>query len=300
MKSYDLLRYRQNMPLDMKIILSESKIFQFHNHYRGNVCISFSGGKDSLVLLHLVRKQFPDTKAAFVDTGLEFPEIRNFVKTISDVLIVKPKIKFKEVIEKYGYPVVSKEISQKIYEIRNSNSEKLINKRLYGDENGNGKISEKWKFLINAPFKISNKCCDVMKKAPFKKVMKDFDGVFVGTMAEESRLRTTSYLKSGCINYNGGHCMPLAFWTEKDIWEYIEKYNLKYSEIYDKGYTRTGCMFCMFGLNLENSPNRFEKMKKTHPKIYDYCMENLGLREVIAFICKNNKEENERSYPISM
>ena len=86
--------------------------------------------------------------------------------------------------------------------------------------------------------------------------------------------------------------MPLAFWTEKDIWEYIEKYNLKYSEIYDKGYTRTGCMFCMFGLNLENSPNRFEKMKKTHPKTYDYCMKNLGLRKVIDFVEKVNSKKN--------
>ena len=88
------------------------------------------------------------------------------------------------------------------------------------------------------------------------------------------------------------HPMPMAFWTEKDVWDYINKYNLPYSRIYDMGYKRTGCMFCMYGIQSEPTPNRFQTMEKTHPKIYNYCIENLGIGNVLDFIgieYKNDK-----------
>lgn len=66
--------------------------------------VSFSGGKDSTVLLDLVRSEYPNVKAVFVDTGLEYPEIRSFVKTFDNVEILKPKKNFKQVIQEYGYP----------------------------------------------------------------------------------------------------------------------------------------------------------------------------------------------------
>ena len=75
------------------------------------VYVSYSGGKDSTVLLDIVRKDYPDVKAVFVDTGLEYPEIRSFVKGFENVDWIKPKMTFKQVIEKYGYPFISKEVS---------------------------------------------------------------------------------------------------------------------------------------------------------------------------------------------
>ena len=61
-------------------------------------------------------------------------------------------------------------------------------------------------------------------------------------------------------------------------------HSIAYSEIYDMGEKRTGCMFCMFGVHLEKGENRFQRMKKTHPKQYDYCINKLGCGEVLDFI----------------
>jgi 3'-phosphoadenosine 5'-phosphosulfate sulfotransferase (PAPS reductase)/FAD synthetase len=78
---------------------------------------------------------------------------------------------------------------------------------------------------------------------------------------------------------------PMAFWLEADVWAYLKTHNVPYSPIYDMGYTRTGCMFCMFGLHLEET-DRFQLMFKTHPKIYKFCMDKLKLCEVIAYLRK--------------
>lgn len=281
------LKQRQGLPLEAKIILSQQRIKQWYEAYNGNVYIAFSGGKDSTVLLDLVREIYPNIPAVFLDTGLEYPEIKDFVKTFPNVTYLKPKLTFKQVLDKYGYPVISKENAQKIYEIQSTKSDKLRNKRLYGDEKGNGKLPEKWKFLINAPFKCSDRCCHVMKKNPSKKYEKETNRhPFVGTMATDSRLRKTSYLQHGCNTFDSKRPMstPIAFWNEQDIWEYINKNSLPYSKIYDLGYENTGCMFCMFGLHLQGEPNKFQYMKTTHPKQYNYCMNKLGLKEILDYI----------------
>ncbi len=286
-----ILLQRQSLGLDDKILLTNLRIRQWYQHWHDKVYVAFSGGKDSTVLLDLVRKIYPDVPAVFVDTGLEFPEIREFVKTINNVLWLKPKMSFKKVIEKYGYPVVSKENSQKIDEIRNTKSDKLRNKRMYGDDEGYGKLPEKWKYLISADFKISNKCCNVIKKNPSKKYERETDRKpFVGTMATDSKMRKNSYVRTGCNSFDSQRPMsiPLGFWNESNIWDYIKKNNLKYSKIYDMGYDRTGCMFCMFGCHLEKTPNRFILMNYTHPKLYNYCMNNLGLKNVLSYMGINH------------
>jgi len=279
------LKQRQGMPLELKIRMSQNKIRQFYDHFLGDVYVSFSGGKDSTVLLDLVRSIYPKVPAVFVDTGLEYPEIREFVRTIDNVTWLKPKMGFKEVLEKYGFPVVSKEQSQYIRQYKNAKSEKTKNTRWNGNKWGQGKISEKWKFLSEAPFKVSEKCCDVMKKTPIKKYEKEFGlNPFIGTMACESAHRKVLYLKRGCNAFvlKRPHSTPIAFWSDNDIWEYLK--DRQYSNIYRKGYKRTGCMFCMFGVHLEKSPNRFQRMKETHPKHYDYCINKLGCGKVLDYI----------------
>lgn len=281
------LRQMQSLPLDAKIIKSQRRIREWYDHWGGEVYVAFSGGKDSTVLLNLVREIYPRVPAVFVDTGLEYPEIRGFVKSIDNVTWLKPKMNFRKVLREYGYPVVSKEQAYYIYQYRTTKSEKLRICRWLGDGKGRFKISEKWKFLVDAPFKISNKCCDIMKKNPFREYeQKTSRKPLLGVMASDGKQRQGQWLRNGCnaFDLNRPRSNPLSFWLEEDIWEYLHRFNVPYSKIYDMGCARTGCMFCMFGVHLEQRPNRFERMKKTHPKLWNYCIYKLGIGEVLDFV----------------
>lgn len=286
------LKIRQELPLEQKIQLSKRRIEEWYYHWDGNVYVSFSGGKDSTVLLHLVRSLFPDVKGLFVNTGLEYPEIVDFIRNSKNIIEVKPRKNFKDVLNKYGYPVVSKKISMGVSRYRNTKSDLQKHLRLYGGTCLTGKkqnptISKKWHYLINAPFKISEKCCYIMKKQPIKSFEKETGLIpFIGTMASESTLRMQEYKKNGCnaFNKNNPSSNPLSFWTDNDIWEYISKYSVNYSKIYDMGEKRTGCMFCMFGVQLEKGSNRFQRMQKSHPKQWNYCINKLGCGKVLDYI----------------
>lgn len=113
------LHQMQAMPLSIKVRMTENRIRQWVDEYGiDGVYVSFSGGKDSTVLLDIARSLYPDMLAVFVDTGLEYPEVRNFVKEVDNVEWLKPKKNFRQVIEDYGYPFISKEVSDKVYGAR--------------------------------------------------------------------------------------------------------------------------------------------------------------------------------------
>jgi len=114
----DTLKELQAMPLNDKVALTEDRIIEFYEHYDGKVVISFSGGKDSTVLLNIARRLFPNIRAAFSNTGLEYPEIQAFVKEHDNVDIVRPKMTFRDIITNYGYPLISKEVAEAIFYAR--------------------------------------------------------------------------------------------------------------------------------------------------------------------------------------
>jgi len=281
------LRQKQAMPLEAKVRMTKARIEEWYRYWDDKAYVSFSGGKDSTVLLDIARSLYPDIPAVFLDTGLEYPEVREFVKTIPGVEWVKPKLSFRQVLDKHGYPVVSKDTSQKVCEVREG-SANLKAYRLGGAPNPRSWLPKKWRFLIDAPFRVSEMCCDELKKRPVKAYeRRTGNKPIVGTMASDSRLRETNYLRHGCSNFDSKlrpMSAPMSFWLEADVWEYIHTHSLAYSSIYDMGYARTGCMFCTFGVLHDGTPNRFQRMSVTHPKLYEYCMNDLGLAEVLDYI----------------
>lgn len=193
---------KKSLPLDAKILMTKRRLKQWHIKYNGNVYLAFSGGKDSTVLKDILQDIFPDVPAVFCNTGLEYPEVKKFAMSQNNVKVITPKMMFKDVINTYGYPVISKEQSSYIYEIRNTKSDKLRDLRLNG-RNGGYKLSDKWKFMLNAPFKISDHCCDVMKKAPFNLYEKETGSKgIIATMTDESILRLRTWLRFGCNAFN--------------------------------------------------------------------------------------------------
>ena len=293
----DELKLLQNYPLDIKIEKSKLRIREWYENFNGDVYVSFSGGKDSTVLLHLVRSIYPEVEGVFMNTGIEFPQLLDHVRKFENITELRPKKPFHKVIKENGYPVTTKSISHKIGIVqRNGKDCKMY--KYFTDETKNSKFNcSKWEYLIDAPFKIDNKCCNYLKKYPVQEYEKQTNKKpFIGTMACESVNREISYLQNGgCNAFNKDRPIstPLGFWTEQDILEYIVKFNLSipsvYGEIkqdkngkyYTTGLNRTGCMYCGFGAHLEKSPNRYELLKQTNPKHYEFMLNKLGFKDIL-------------------
>lgn len=231
----------QSWSLERKIRVTQTRIIEWYLHYDGKVAVAFSGGADSTVLLDLTRRIYPEVEAAFVNTTLEFPEIVKFVKGFDNVRILRPKTNYSEVIQKYGYPIISKEISNYIHRIRihddcmeaynnkiHQKSAEWIrenisdipfsflkcmfgfSKKMLEEFRDTGIfpkskfcIPRQWHYLIEAPFEISDRCCYHLKKAPSKKYsIESGNKMIVGTMAEESLLRKQIWLQQGCNAFN--------------------------------------------------------------------------------------------------
>ncbi|MCM1221097.1 MAG: phosphoadenosine phosphosulfate reductase family protein, partial [Lachnospiraceae bacterium] len=271
------LTERQHWPLEHKIDHALATIDAFVGRLGGldKVYLSFSGGKDSTVLLHLARVLFPDILAVFCNTGNEYPSIIQFVRQTQrggvNLQIIRPKLTPRQVWAQYGFPLVSKESSEKILRIRHNPNSNTA-KRWLGD--GYFALPKKWRFLIDEPFETSNRCCDKLKKEPMHRFEKETGRKpILGIMADESKMRRGLYIRNGGCNVWGENpsSRPLSIWTEKDVWAYIDRYNLPIAEIYHKGATRTGCMGCGFGAQFADD-TRFEILHQAHPKCYEMIM----------------------------
>lgn len=370
------LRTRQAYPLDLKIKLTEARIRGWINEYgEDGVYVSFSGGKDSTVLMDIIRNRmgYKEIPAMFVDVPTQYPELREFAQTWDNVDIIKPKISFMQVCEKYGFPLISKEVSEalqgarkylpKLKEelgIEDLNSEQmsqseelnnLLNERLQRKLGGqNYKLAVmlgtftkegtikagidssekslycqgKWKFLLDAKFDCSNRCCNIMKKEPAHRYSKETGRKpITAQMAEESRLRMTLWLKNGCNGFNMKSPVsnPMSFWTEQDVLKYIYENHLPICSAYGEvvceqegqltfenfgkqetyrttGCNRTGCMLCGFGCHLEKKEEaRFVQLKQTHEKMYNLLdiIQNNGVtyREAIEWTNEHLKDNQK-------
>ena len=294
------LAQMQSLSLEEKIVATKRRIREWYEHFEGEVYVSFSGGADSTVLLDLVRQDYPDVEAVFANTGLEYPEIVRFVKQHENVKIIRPKMSFKEVLKKYGYPVVSKEVSTYVCELRETKSDRLRNIRLYGSINGGYRLPDKWRFLLDAPFKISSSYCKVLKKAPMESYQRaSGKKAFVGVQAEESKLRLNSYVRYSCnaFRMKTPQSRPMMFWRKNDTLQYLRQKGTAYCrEIYGDiveradgslEFTRadrTGCTFCLFGCHMDRGLNRIQRLKSTHPQLWRYVIDELGYKDVMTYL----------------
>lgn len=294
----DILKLRQNYPLWMKVQMTKDRIVSFYERNQGQVYLAFSGGKDSTVLLTIARSIYPDIEAVFSDTGLEYPELKEHVKRFKGVTIIRPDISFKQYIDQYGYPICSKQICNTVrYAKKNiaEGKDTLRVRQIRGQEKGSKFNKGKWEFLLDAPFNVSEQCCDLLKKKP----LKDFEKrsgkrPILGTLADESTTRESKYLKKGCFDNKNNTLSPMSFWTEQDVLEFIYVNNIPIASVYGDikkgddykttGVNRTGCIFCGMGVHLEKGENRFQQLKKSHPHLHKYCMDDLGMREVLNYI----------------
>lgn len=362
----------QSLPLSAKIRMTARRINEWVNEFgEDGVYLSFSGGKDSTVLGHIIREVcgYKNIPFVFVDVPTQYPELKQFAQTFDNLVILKPKISFAQVCEQYGFPMISKVVSNcvsgarkyvKYLDSQKSNNailtdrqfhmlamsdtlgtERRINKkneqhknlqigvipsgseyrlrRLNGElKDSKGNYSqfnqEKYKFFLDAPFEISDLCCDIMKKKPVHDYEKKTGRKpIIATMASESVIRTQKWLQDGCnaFNVTKPHSNPMSFWTEQDVLLYIKENNLPICSVYgevvtdyeavgqcenqmsfadfgifDKerpllkttGCQRTGCVLCGFGCHLEKE-SRFLRLKETHPKFHNllYILKNNGV-----------------------
>jgi 3'-phosphoadenosine 5'-phosphosulfate sulfotransferase (PAPS reductase)/FAD synthetase len=195
--------------------------------------------------------------------------------------------------DQYGYPLLGKSFSKlKAHRI---NIDCFL--RFSKSQSEDKKLLKYYRILREV--KISQACCDILKKEPSENLQAelDVDVIFKGLMAAESRTRQTNFITRGYLfkswrPHLGAdpfwHCNPLSIWTDDDIWEYIHRYNVPYSSLYDMGWTdqsgtyhkipRNGCMGC--GTDLAYANNHLAMLRRTHPKQWNAYM-RLGLAEQI-------------------
>lgn len=228
---YERLR---SLPLESKIAWSEQVILRALKSSK-NPSVSCSWGKDSVVMLHLVRKFCKNTFVMFANTGCEYPETYKYKTKMLEgefkdcnYIETKPLKTFWECVEQYGYP----------------------------HNRGSGKDKRR-----------TPKCCMYLKEKPLELKQKELgiDCVFIGIQATESMNRRLVFMRLGELYTKKSgliHCMPLAIWTNEDIWNYVKKEKVEMNPIYDK-MERNGCMFCTGFKNWK------EVMCRYNPKLYE-------------------------------
>ena len=300
------------MSLDDKIAYSLVVIKRWYDHWNGNVFVAFSGGKDSTILLHLVRTIFPDVKGVLSNTGLEYPEIMAFAKSHHNVDVVTPVKKFNKVLEEDGFPITNKKQAGLIGKLQNPTKRNFASRRLaligYATSkeewNMASKISKKWLHLAFSDIKVTNSCCDYLKKDPMLawKQLNPLFKPFVGMMFGEGNTRDLALKVRNCNVFDNKDpsSIPLKFWTDKDVYEYADRFGVEICSVYkDYELDRTGCTFCAYGAEQEDAENnRFTKLKKSHPKQFNYFINKLGMSKALDYAGINYGQDAEHEMPL--
>lgn len=238
--------------IDSKINVAK-KLIEVALDKHNNPIVACSFGKNSMVVLHLVRQYYPDVQILFNNTLMEYPETYKFKKAICEkwklnIIETKPIKTFWQIVEEYGFPLFS----------RKGNSD------------------------------ASKNCCRYLKEYPIDRVLRKyrFNLYFTGLSRHESRLREFSAKKYGNYFYSkrAQHwkCHPIQDWTENDVWEYHKLYKLPHNEFYDRiapeGFDmRTGCWCCTIPIKY----GKIELLRINYPKLWELLLRK-GLGSIIS------------------
>ena len=237
-----------------------------------NSYISFSGGKDSVVLHHLVDMALPNNKIprVFINTGIEYNDIVQFVKDLSEkddrFITINPSKPIKKVLEEYGYPFKSKQHSLNVSVYQHSGMTKTNIKYLGLGKKKSFLCPECLKYQFTADFKIrlSDKCCSKMKKEPAKKWAKENNKTITltGMRSDEGGYRNYQH---NCAVYDGKNLIkfhPLKPITNEFEEWFIKTYEIKLCRLYYPPFSfkRLGCKGCPFSLDLQEQLDVMEQL----------------------------------------
>lgn len=213
--------------------------------------VSWSGGRCSTVLLHMVRKLKPDVKVMFTNTGVEYPETVGFVKEQAkelnlNVTITTPEKTFWEIVEKHGFPKPRKPMSP------------------------DGRDSS-----IRTP-----KCCYWLKEKPMCKFAKEngVEAFITGMRAGEARIRALMTWRQGQFYFHKKFKVwkynPLILWPTRDLITYVQIHKVPISPLYEK-LDRSGCWPCTAFIGWQ------KQLAQTNFKLYKFMMERMGEQRLL-------------------
>lgn len=300
----------QSLPYEVKVGKAKQRIREFIygcDQLGFNTHVSV-GGLDSITLLCLIRSMNIDIPAVSVSV-LEDKSIIRVHKQLG-ITMLKPLKTKHEILQEEGFPVISKKIATKIMALQDpTESNATIRHAIITGECGEKghyatnsamQLPKRWLELFGGyenenegtnyqipPFKVSSKCCEIMKERPCDIWAKENNSKpFLGLMASEGGRRQEALEEHGC-NYFGKTTIrsaPFAPFLRNDLLQLALDLEVPIPEIYGRierdpngnlrttGAQRTGCEMCGFGIHMEKRPHRFDKLYDRNPKAWDYWM----------------------------
>lgn len=300
----------QRLPYEVKVKRAELRAVEFVeklDELGMNAHVSV-GGLDSITLLVFLRKIGIDVPAISV-TSLEDKSIQKIHKELG-VIPVKPMKSKVQIINEFGFPVISKRIAGKIDALQNpTEKNQTVRHAIITGEcgeqghfatNSRMRLPKKWLELfagyenenegVNyriAPFKVSNKCCEFLKERPCDEWAKENNSApFLGMMASEGGQREEALVDHGC-NYFGKSVIrsaPFAPFMRQDLLHLALDLDVPVPDIYGEikrkpdgtlyttGAQRTGCSMCGFGIHMEKRPHRFDQLRERNEKEWEFWM----------------------------
>lgn len=321
-----VFRQKQSLPYEAKVVHAQIRAQEFYDKLDGHCHVSV-GGLDSITLLLFLRSIGIDVPAISVSV-LEDKSIQRVHKELG-VIQLKPLKSKVEVLREFGYPVLSKEIANKIALLQNPTEKNTTVRHaiITGETGAYGgyrkgtrmKLAQKWLDRFGgadpegaalgykeAPFKVSDRCCYYLKERPCDKWAKEHQSApYLGLMASEGGRRQKALMINGCNYYSKGatRSAPFAIFDRQDLLQLALDLNVPVPAIYgeivrDKegqlhttGAQRTGCTMCGFGIQFEKRPHRFDMLRKTSPDEWHFWMYEMGWGEVLDYIGVKWKDE---------